>query len=184
MNTNNVKVYALHRMKDFLNTNGPWSQLVQLNNISLKEMQPDIPETIAFRLQVTPFIVPHRDEYSETAGFSIKYGTKQVLFIPDIDKWEKFNRNIDSLVQSSSIAFLDGTFYKDGELEGRSMKDIPHPFVSECLKKFSNLSPAEKKRIYFIHFNHTNPLLNEISPEHAGLLKNYNVAVQSAIIRL
>ena len=178
-----VPVFVLPRMKNYLTNNGPWSLLVQLKNISLKELNADIPVSISSRLSVTPFLVPHRDEFTETAGFAIQWENKQALFIPDIDKWEKFDRKIDSLVKQSTMAFLDATFFKDGELEGRPMAEVPHPFVTESMKQFRHLSAIDRKKIYFIHFNHTNPLLNATSSEYRQTVAGYHVATQGAVIR-
>src|SRR6185295_7372808 len=112
----------------------------------LADLKADVPVPISSRLAVTPFLVPHRDEFTETAGFNIQWENKKVLFIPDIDKWEKFDRKIDSLVQQSALAFLDATFIRDGELEGRPMAKVPHPFVTESKQQFRNLSKADKKK--------------------------------------
>ena len=49
-----------------------------------------------------------------TAGHS-------VLFIPDIDKWEKWGQDIRSVAGRFDYLFLDGSFYADGELPGRDM---------------------------------------------------------------
>ncbi len=69
MSTKDLPVYVLPKMKAFLETNGPWSQLVTLHNIDLREMTPDKAIEIAAHTSVGAFTVPHRDEYSETAGF-------------------------------------------------------------------------------------------------------------------
>ena len=182
MNTTAIPVFVLPRMEDYLTNNGPWSLLVQLKNISLQEMQADKPVSLGSQLSVTPFLVPHRDEFTETAGYKIQWGNKNALFIPDIDKWEKFDQNIYNLVQQSSFAFLDATFYKEGELEGRSISDIPHPLVAESMARFRFLSDADKLKVYFIHFNHTNPLLNINSPEYKYTTKSYHVAAQGAVV--
>lgn len=171
MGTSRVPVYAMPRMDSFLRNNGPWSQLVKLDNISIRPMQADSPVVIADQVSVTPILVPHRDEYSETVGFLIKGPQKSVLFIPDIDKWEKWDRDILALIRQTDAALLDGTFFRNGELPGRDMKEIPHPFIEESLQKFSFLTSAEKARICFIHFNHTNPLIKRNSPEKEQLLK-------------
>lgn len=184
MNANDIPVFTMQRMKDYLTNNGPWLLLVQLNNISLIEMKEDSSISLNDRLSVNPFLVPHRDEFTETAGFSIQAKNKQVVFIPDIDKWEKFERNIDSLVRQSILAFLDGTFYQENELEGRSMSEIPHPFIVESLQRFNSLSPKEKRKIFFIHFNHTNPLLNRNSEEFKKVTTAFNIADQASIIIL
>ena len=81
--------------------------------------------------------------------------------------------------------FLDGTFYKDGELAGRNMSEIPHPFVQESAELFNDLSTAEKQRIYFIHFNHTNPLIDRTTKEYKEVKsKGFNVAMEGLKISL
>lgn len=39
------------------------------------------------------------------------------------------------------------------------MSEIPHPFTTETTSLFENESVQTKSKIYFIHFNHTNPAL-------------------------
>jgi pyrroloquinoline quinone biosynthesis protein B len=137
------------------------------------------------KISVTPIPVPHRDEFSETVGYSIKTGNKSVLFIPDIDKWEKWERDIIKLVYEYDYLFLDGTFYNEKELPGRNMSEIPHPFVKESMNLFNRLPAAEKRKIWFMHFNHTNPLL-DISSEAYKEVKNkgFNTAAEHTIINL
>jgi len=177
-----VPVYTMPRMKTFLERNGPWSQLVSLQNIELQPLKKDSSVHLSRQLAITPLKVPHRDEFSETVGFLIEGPEKRVLFIPDIDKWEKWNRNIDSLVSKVDIAYLDGTFYENGEIPGRDMSLIPHPFVEESLDRFNHLPDSLKSRIRFIHFNHTNPLLvtngeeaNQVQKQGFGLARRYEV---------
>lgn len=159
MSTNNLPVYALPKMKTYLETNGPWSQLVSLHNIALQPLQADSPIRLTDKITVTAFTVPHRDEYSETAGFRINTGNKKYLFIPDINKWDKWDRSIVNEVKNVDIAFLDATFYDSNELPGRNMSTVPHPFVNETMQLFDKESAATKAKVCFIHFNHTNPLL-------------------------
>ncbi len=164
MGAKQVPVFTMPRMSDYLTNNGPWSQLVSLENITLQNLKPDSTIQLPQNLKVTPFLVPHRDEYSETVGFRIEGPNHSALFIPDIDKWSKWNRNIKEEIKKVDYAFLDGTFFENGELPGRDMSLIPHPFVEESMELFADLSKEEKNKIYFIHFNHTNPLLQEASP--------------------
>ena len=72
MGTSNIPVYTMPRMKHYLETNGPWSQLVDYQNIQLVELSADSSIQISKHLKVTPFLVPHRDEYSETVGYRIE----------------------------------------------------------------------------------------------------------------
>ncbi|MGK0366554.1 MAG: pyrroloquinoline quinone biosynthesis protein B [Saprospiraceae bacterium] len=165
MGAKNVDVYSMPRMQDFLTNNGPWSQLVSLQNIKLQVMKAEKSIHLSDNLSITPFLVPHRDEFSETVGFRIEGKEKSALFIPDIDKWEKWEKDIKTEIQKVDYAFLDGTFYSNGELPGRDMSQIPHPFIEESIDLFSDLTDDEKKKVFFIHLNHTNPLLRKYSEE-------------------
>jgi len=177
MGAKDVKVYALPKMKTYLETNGPWSQLVLLHNILLQPMQFEQTVQLNPNIKVTAFKVPHRDEYSETAGFLIEGPQKKALFIPDIDKWSKWNKNIIEEIGKVDYAFIDATFYDGNEMPGRDISEIPHPFVSETMQLLNTLSADEKKKIYFIHLNHTNPLLDENSAANLTLRKSgFNVA--------
>jgi len=160
MDTKGVPVFAMPKMKTFLETNGPWSQLVSRHNIELKEIHKDSTIVLDNDLKITPFLVPHRDEYSETIGFKIERTNRSALFIPDINKWELWERDIVQEVKNVDYAFIDATFFKDGEVS-RPMKDIPHPFIVETTKLFENETVETKSKIYFIHLNHTNPALKE-----------------------
>lgn len=162
MDAKEIPVYAMPQMKTYLETNGPWSQLVSKENIELKNLQKDSTIVLNNDLKVTPFLVPHRDEYSETVGFKIEGKQKSALFIPDINKWNLWDRNIVEEVKNVDYAFIDATFFKDGEVP-RPMKDIPHPFIVETVKLFENESLETKSKIHFIHLNHTNPALKEIN---------------------
>ena len=185
LNAKNIPVYAMPRMHEYINNNGPWNQLVSLENIALKKLKADSTINLTDKILVTPFLVPHRDEYSETAGYSIKTGKRSILFIPDIDKWQKWNRDIKQLARDYDYLFLDGTFYKEGELPGRSMNEVPHPFIQESVDLFKDLSLAEKQKIFFIHFNHTNPLIDKSSNESKEVKsKGFNVAVEGLKITL
>ncbi len=184
MGTNNLPVYVMERMRCFLENNAPWDQLVKSSNIKLKSLNDEIPISINERVQIMPFLVPHRDEYSETVGYKIITKEKSLIFIPDIDKWYKWHTNIIELIKKVDYAFLDATFYQNGELE-RDMSEIPHPFVSESMNLFSTLDDNDKKKIHFIHFNHTNPLLLKNSKEQKEVRKlGFKIAEEGQIISL
>ena len=172
-----VPVFALPRMRQFLRNNGPWEQLISEKNIALRPLVASKNEKISEKIEVTPIQVPHRDEYSETVGYWIKGPHKTALFIPDIDKWERWDTAIESLIQKVDYALLDATFFDGNELPNRDMSKIPHPFVTESLARFDSLEANEKAKIYFIHFNHTNPLLKENSQASKEVrAKGYHIA--------
>ena len=176
MNASNIPVYTMPRMSNFLRSNGPWSQLVTMNNIVIRELKDQ--QTVKFeQLSVTPILVPHRDEYSETVGYKIRGPNKTALIIPDIDKWEVWDRNIVEEISNVDYALLDATFFDGNELPGRDMADIPHPFVIESMALFSELSTMDKAKVWFIHLNHSNPLLNSESEAFRRVVtEGYNIA--------
>ena len=158
MNAKDVKVYAMPRMKQMLETNAPWSQLVSIKNIALQAIENKQITKIVENISVQPFLVPHRDEFSETVGYRITANKQSLVFIPDIDKWQKWSENLEDVVKSNDYVLIDGTFYADGEIN-RPMSEVPHPFVAETVELLKNLPSSEKNKVYFIHFNHSNPLV-------------------------
>ena len=184
-NSKNIPVYAMPRMKKFLETNGPWDQLVSLNNIKINSIVNEREILVEKELIVKPIEVPHRDEYSETVGYLIKGPNKSAIYIPDIDKWYKWDKSIVDLINSVDYAFIDATFYDEKEINYRDISEIPHPFVIESMKLFERFSREEKSKIYFIHLNHTNPLLDSNSSEYKNLIsKGYNVAQEGLVLKL
>lgn len=185
MNAQQMPVYAMPRMQDFLTHNGPWSQLLQLQNIVLKPLQHQQKVKLSNQLTIEPLLVPHRDEFSETVGYLLHGPNKKLLFIPDIDKWEKWNCSIDSLIQTVDYALLDATFFDATELPGRNMQEIPHPFVVESMLRFAALPAQEKSKIIFVHFNHTNPLLQPNSSATQKVLQaGFKVATEGIQLNL
>ena len=177
MGKKNVPVYVMSRMKRFLETNGPWSQLVTLKNINLKLIENNKDIKIGEQLFIEPFLVPHRDEYSETVGYRIIGKEKSLAFIPDIDKWEKWHGSIFQLVLNTDILLLDGTFYSQNEIPHRNMAEIPHPFIIESMETLSELNSENRSKVHFIHFNHSNPAIKDNSPAyHKIKSKRFNLA--------
>ena len=171
-----VAVYAMPRMREFLVSNGPWSQLVELENIGVRPLEAGVAVQLNDRLSVTPLVVPHRDEYSETVGFvieraSVGGGTAvegaasvRALYLPDIDKWERWDSagtRLEDVLEQVNVAWIDGTFMQDGEIPGRAMDEIPHPFMVETMERIEARAPHLKHRVRFIHLNRTNPALLE-----------------------
>lgn len=159
LGTRGVPVYAMPRMQQFLEHNGPWSQLVTLHNIELHSLSDHQTVALNERISITPLLVPHRDEFSETVGFIVKGPSRSVLWLPDIDKWEKWQTPIEDVVANVDIAYVDATFYSAAELPGRDLREIPHPTVEETMQRFAN-SPL-RSRIRLIHLNQSNPLLRD-----------------------
>ena len=184
MGAKQVPVYAMPKMKLFLEQNAPWSQLVNLNNIELRKLVKDSTINLEKALKVTPFLVPHRDEFSETVGYKIEGEHKSALFIPDINKWQLWEKSIVEEVKKVDYAFLDATFFKGGEIP-RPIEEVPHPFIIETVKLFEKESRETKAKVVFTHFNHTNPaLLNSHNLKDSIQNLGYKFAKQGNIFPL
>lgn len=180
----NVPVYAMPRMKEFLTVNAPWSQLVALKNIKLLPITADNEIALNPSLKIRPFLVPHRDEFTETVGFEIAGENKRVVFIPDIDKWSKWERKLAEVVKNADYVLLDATFYRNGEIP-RDMSEVPHPFVEETIALLKDLPAKERAKVYFIHFNHTNPLLQKDSRESREVIRQgFRIADENLVLDL
>lgn len=178
LNTKAVTVYVLPKMAAFLKANGPWSQLVQLNNISIAPITADSLVNLSDNWHFRAMTVPHRDEFSETAGFSLQSKNKRYLFIPDTDKWEKMLIPVQELVAQHELAFLDATFLSAEELAYRNIREVPHPFVQETMQL---IPTALSSKVCFIHFNHTNPLLWDQASKNKVTKKGFLIATQGAV---
>lgn len=165
------RLLASERMARFLETNGPWDLLVRLGNIRIERFAAGTPVPLNPRLSITPIAVPHRDEYSDTVGFILRGPAHSLLWLPDIDKWEKWDRRIEEVIASVDVAYLDGTFFDATELPGRAMSEVPHPFIAESLARFAALPEKERKKIRFVHLNHTNPASTPGSKAEQEILK-------------
>jgi pyrroloquinoline quinone biosynthesis protein B len=163
--TKGVPVYGTARMAEYLRTNGPWSLLVQDGHIDLRGLEK--PVELPGGVTVSAFTVPHRDEFTDTVGFRIQGPRATAIFIPDIDKWEKWGRDIRTEADTAEFVLLDGTFETLDELPHRDITKVRHPLMSETRERLK----GSKARLLFIHLNHSNPALRRGSPDvaHEGL---------------
>jgi pyrroloquinoline quinone biosynthesis protein B len=160
-----VPVFATERMLQFLTANGPWSQLISLGNIERRAVEYDRPLALAGGLRVTAFRVPHRDEFSDTVGYRIDGPRRSALFIPDIDRWEKWDRSIRELADAVDLAFLDGTFASPTEVN-RNIEEIPHPMMPRTRE----LLKGTRAKLWFIHINHTNAAIDAPDVVREGMI--------------
>ncbi|MCF3944709.1 MBL fold metallo-hydrolase [Oceanobacillus alkalisoli] len=161
INSHRLTVMAGPKMKKLLESDAPWSQLVANENISIQELKEKEAVYLSNETTITPILVPHRNEFSETVAFWIEGLNKKVLFIPDIDRWDEWDIDIYELAKEADICFLDGTFHSPEDLAhiNRDFRQIPHPLMTETMERLRDLT--EETEIYFIHLNHSNPVLNE-----------------------
>lgn len=149
-------VHGTERMRRLLEGNEPWRRLVVEGRIELRDAASV--DLGGLRAEAVP--VPHRDELSDTVGFLVTGPRARLLWLPDIDSWDGWDRDLREVVSSVDRAFLDATFLSDGEIGGRRLAEVPHPRALDTMERLSGLGD----RVRLVHLNHTNPLLVDPSP--------------------
>tara|TARA_B100000029_G_scaffold453230_1_gene478873 strand:- start:234 stop:1076 length:843 start_codon:yes stop_codon:yes gene_type:complete len=183
-NQKKIPVYVMPQMYDFLYNNFPFKFLHKNQHIELIQINNKI-SLLDNKLIIDSFLVPHRNEFSETVGFKIRSQEKSIIYLPDIDNFDNSYFNIVDLIKKNDVIFLDGTFYNKKELNNRDISKIPHPFIEDTMKLLKNLSDNDKKKINFIHFNHTNPVLQNGSIEQKNILKSkYSISNENNVLYL
>ncbi len=178
-------VWGSEPMVRFLEGNGPWNLLVSAGHIETHILPPGNTLELAPGLTISALNVPHRDEFSDTVAFEVRGPSGSLLYLPDIDKWERWSLPVESLLHTVDHALLDGTFYSGDELPGRSIGDIPHPLISESITRFSRLPRAERQKIHFIHLNHSNPAASPHSAARRAILRaGLSVAERGTLLPL
>jgi pyrroloquinoline quinone biosynthesis protein B len=188
MGADGVPVYLPPAFAAYLETSGPWSQLVEYQNIVLMELVLGASIELNDRISITAFVVPHRQEYSEVVGYRIDGPRRRVLFIPDIDSWEQgeeMGTSLEEAVAEVDVAYLDGSFFDDGEIPGRDMSGFPHPRMRQTMDRLQDTPADIRARVHFIHLNHTNPALDPGSAERKEIeQRGYHVAEEGERVDL
>ena len=174
--TKNLPTYVGPRMANFLRTNGPWDQLIKLHQLKLHVLKAEKAVEILPGLRILPILVPHRDEYSETFAFKIMGPHRTVLFVPDVDRWDRHRGLLDHLLEGVDVAYLDGTFYDGREVPGRNLEEIPHPPMILSMDLLQERAKKRPGSIRFIHLNHSNPLFQDSSLVEALESRGYALA--------
>ena len=145
--------------------------------------------------------VPHREqECGETYGIIIELMPRttnetspgnptRFLFLPDHDSYSEtleFHQcnTIRELLKRLSIdvALLDGTFFTIEEVTVRreDATGIPHPPIEESLKLLGKRRNDDPD-IVFIHFNHTNPVIDKKEKRHEIEELGWRVGLQGMV---
>ncbi len=155
-----LPVIATPRMAAFLRANGPWSQLVRLENIALQELPPGDARSLGEGVSIAALAAPHRDEFADTVGFLVSGPRRRLLYLPDTDSWAAWETPITEILRAVDVALLDGTFFSLDELPGRSIETIGHPLIPETMNRLQELVDAGRLEVHFTHLNHSNPALD------------------------
>lgn len=162
--THELPCFVSKKMAEFLRTNGPWSQLVALDQLQLNPFSPGDKFEPISGVHIEAIQVPHRDEFSDTMAFRIHGPNRTVLFVPDIDRWDAATmtaERLEALFDGVDVAYVDGTFYDGRELPGRDKRLVPHPMIVDSMERFAERAKSHPGSIRFIHMNHTNPAFHD-----------------------
>ena len=105
--------------------------------------------------------MPHRDELSDTVAWHLEGPRRSLLWLPDIDAWEAWDRRLEDVLDEVDLAFLDATFWSAAELPGRDLSTIPHPPAEETVRR----AGGRRAAVRLVHLNHSNPLVEADSAQ-------------------
>lgn len=159
--TKQVPVHCSARFAAFLRQHGPWRQLVELQQIAPCEFTIGAAFEPWPGLSVRAVAVPHRGEFSDTVAFVLQGKHRRVLFVPDVDAWERAPGLLEQLLAGVDVAYLDGTFFDGRELPDRDLAEIPHPLMTRTMELLAEQAKARPGTLRFLHLNHTNPALHD-----------------------
>jgi len=164
-----VPVWCTSGLADYLQSNRPYSDLIEYQHIKLHGINAGDEVTLAPGRTLSALDVPHRTDVSDTLAFRLVGPEHSLLYVPDVDY---LTRELIREASRVDYALIDGTFYSAEELGRRSAADVPHPPIGESVDKLSSAAD----RVWFIHLNHTNPVADPRSRLHHQVLsKGYRV---------
>jgi pyrroloquinoline quinone biosynthesis protein B len=152
-----LPVHASPALCELLAGNAPWRLLVDSGGLELRPLAPGGTVELAPDLSVTALAVPHRAEFSDTLAFVVRGPRRALLYLPDIDAWERWEPPLERALAGVDVALLDGTFFADDEVPGRDLAGVPHPRIKHTLARLASLPAGERRKVLFTHLNHTNP---------------------------
>ncbi len=164
-------VYCTEAMADFLASNQPWRFLVEQGRIELRPLGLDRWHRLDEHLEVQLWEVPHRDEFADTVGFVFRGPEASVLFLPDINSWALWDKDVAEVVTNVDVALLDGSFWSMDELPGRAVEDIPHPLMTQTMDALQGVVDQGAARVVLTHMNNSNPALDEGGPQQAEVAR-------------
>jgi pyrroloquinoline quinone biosynthesis protein B len=171
MGIRETPVYCTEAMAGFLASNQPWQLMVEQGRLDLRPLAIDRWHRIDEHLDVQLWKVPHRDEFADTVGFVFRGPSSSLLYLPDINAWRAWDRDVAEAVAGVDVALLDGTFWSMDELPGRSVEDIPHPLMTQTMDALQEVVDQDMSRVLLTHLNNSNPALDDGGPQQAEVAR-------------
>ena len=185
MGMRETPVYCTQAMAGFLASNFPWRFLIDQGHVTLRPLSLDTWHRIDPLLEVQLWKVPHRDELADTVGFVFRGPDASILFLPDINAWALWDRNIAEAVATVDVALLDGTFWSMEELPGRTAAEVPHPLMSQTMDQLQGVVDRGEARVVLTHLNNSNPALDDGGPQQAEVARRgFEIAREGMIFPL
>ena len=184
MNVKGAKLHVSKRMLELINQTPHWQIMIEQGVFSIDEISNGESRQKA-GFSITPILVPHRGELSDTHAFILRGENKSLLYLPDHDSWDEtlslygMNTIREWLASLNvDIALLDGTFWSYDELSERSQQVVPHPPIKQTIDMLGYKQQGDPDIIFF-HLNHTNPVYDEWSEEHTKVVEmGWSIAKQ------
>lgn len=163
-----LPVYASGALAEVIRGSAIWRPL--MGGLIWNTLSSGVPVTLGPSLNLTPLLVPHRDEWGAgTFAFLMKGPSRSLLYVPDIDSWEQWPE-AQAVVASVDVALVDATFCSAAESGIRATEVaslVAHPLIPDTLAFFGHLAT----KLVLIHLNHTNPALDEGSAERGDIYR-------------
>ena len=150
--TRSMPLHAPGSVISFLDSNQPWRALIDEGRLVPHAVEDG--EASYGPLTIRGVSVPHRAEFSSTVGYSIRIeGEPWALYLPDIDSWTQWPQ-AEEVLANHAVCLIDAAFGSVDELPGRDLSAIPHPLVTDTIRRFEHLTTG--RRMILTHINHSN----------------------------
>lgn len=151
-----LAVHCTAGVADLLRENQPFRGLVDGGNLAPTEFG-DGSDLALPDGRIEAHAVDHRDELGTgTLSVRVVGEERSLYYASDVDAW---TGPTEGLVREADVALVDGTFWSRDELDRAD--EVPHPAMTATMDRFDGVETD----VWFTHLNHTNPALEEDSPE-------------------
>lgn len=172
-----VRVLAPPATARFLNGQEPWRTMSHEGFIVIDALPIGEPLSVTASVEIVAELVPHRAEWpTDTVGLFLRGPGRTALYLPDIDRWDAWERDIVEVVGAVDVALLDGTFWARPTSAG-----VPHPPMLETMERLQRIVDAGRTTVAFTHLNHSNPALTPGSvAERETVRRGFHIAVEDS----
>ncbi|CAN5659771.1 MBL fold metallo-hydrolase [soil metagenome] len=182
-----TRVLAPPLTAGLLRSNEPWAQMMLDGFITVEPAEWGVPLALIDGVRLTSIEVPHRSgpadagtPPTDTAALLIEGPDRTALYLPDIDFWDEWDRDVVEVVGGVDVALLDGSFW-----DRPTSPDVPHPPIRETMDRLQDVADRGETRIIFTHLNHSNPVLIDGSLEAAEIARRgFEIARDGDVIEL